>query len=151
MLQLTRIKQRFAGNQKIRLRIGEEELFLSNGERTSMALPDGEHAVEIKSGFGSVFGTVIIPAHKEIEVGFKVTNRQLTWRMVAIALVLVGALTLIFAYDQKWAFLLILAATLPSIISNRKALYVDVIGDEITPEILAELGIDPDEDRDPEN
>ena len=151
MLQLTRIKQRFAGNQKIRLRIGEEELFLANGERTTISLSRGEHPVEIRSGFGSVSGTVIIPAHKEIELGFRVSDRQLTFRMLAIAVVLAGALTLIFAYDQKWAVLLILAATIPSIISNRKALYVDVIGDEITPEILEELGIDPDEAPDAAN
>ena len=138
---LSRAKQRFGANQAVTLTVGDQEIKLKNGGQDQIKLPVGQHPVHVKSNFGKVSGTIIAPAHKEVEVGFNVTDRSMNIRLILVISLVILSLVLLYFFDIKWAFVFILIGTLPSIITNRKALYVDVIGDEITEEILEKYRI----------
>lgn len=138
---LARIRQRFGAAHAITLRVNGQDTKLRNGDSVQIKVPVGQHEVYASSGFGKVSGTIIAPAHKEIEVGFNVTDKTMTIRLILIICLVILCLVLYHFFDIKWAFLFILIGTLPSIITNRKALYVDVIGDEITEEILEKYRI----------
>ncbi len=130
-IKLTRIKQKFGRNQLIKLTVGGKECTLRNGDQEQVKLPDGQHAVRVTSGFGKINGTVILPAHKEVEVGFNVSDTTLTRRLILISLIGISVIGMVWIFDMTWAFVLLFVAMIPSIITNRKALYVDVIGEEI--------------------
>ncbi len=131
-IKLTRIEQRFSASQPIELTVGGKQITLNNGENDSIKLPKGEHEVQVVTKRnGKINGTVILPQHKEIEVGYSVSDKKLTRRLI-LALLLVGlSIWSYYYFDFKWAFLGILAGTIPGIITNRNTLYVDVIGEPI--------------------
>lgn len=131
-ITLTRIEQRFSSNQSIELMVGDQEITLENGGSERIKLPRGEHQVNVTTRRnGKINGTVILPQHKEIEVGFTVSDKKLTRRLI-LALLLVGmSIWSYYYFDFQWAFLGILAGTIPGIITNRNTLYVDVIGEPI--------------------
>lgn len=131
-ITLTRIEQRFSANQSIEMTVGGKEITLENGGSDRIKLPRGEHQVNVTTRRnGKINGTVILPEHKEIEVGFTVSDKKLIRRLI-LALLLVGmSIWSYYYFDFKWAFLGILAGTIPGIITNRHTLYVDVIGEPI--------------------
>ena len=137
-ITLTRIKLIFASRNKITLTVGDHKVLLANGDTQEIELPEGEHEVSAISQFGNIYGTVILPAHKEIEVGFTVTNSIMKRRFILIGIIFAVTIFLYQYFDSKWAFVLPAVSMLPSIITNRKALYVDVIGEEITAPIHTE-------------
>lgn len=134
-LKLTRIEQRFSANQSIEMTIGDKQVTLNNGESDRIKLPTGQHEVKVVTKRnGKINGTVILPQHKEIEVGFTVSDKKLTRRLILVLLLVGMSIWSFYYFDFKWAFLGIIAGTLPGIITNRNTLYVDVIGDPIVAE-----------------
>lgn len=134
-LKLTRIKQRFSANHPIVLTIGGKQITLNNGENDTIKLPAGEHPVNVRTkSNGKIDGTVILPQHKEIEVGFTVSDKKLTRRLILVLLLVGMSIWSYYYFDFKWAFLGIVAGTVPGIITNRNTLYVDVIGEPILSE-----------------
>lgn len=131
-LTLTRIEQKFAANQLINMTVGGQEVALTKGEQDSITLPKGEHQVRVTTKRnGTITGTVILPEHKEIEVGFTVSDQKLLKRLILVLLLVGMSIWSYYYFDFKWAFLGILAGTIPGIITNRHTLYVDVIGEPI--------------------
>lgn len=134
-INLTRIEQRFSSNQSIEMTVGGKQITLNNGENESIKLPIGQHDVQVVTKRnGKISGTVILPQHKEIEVGFTVSDKKLTRRLILMLLLAGMSIWSYYYFDFKWAFLGILAGTIPGIITNRNTLYVDVIGDPIIAE-----------------
>lgn len=115
--------------------VGGKQITLNNGENESIKLPIGQHDVQVVTKRnGKISGTVILPQHKEIEVGFTVSDKKLTRRLILMLLLAGMSIWSYYYFDFKWAFLGILAGTIPGIITNRNTLYVDVIGDPIIAE-----------------
>ncbi len=130
-LSLSRTKQMFASGHVVTVSIAGQEVKLKNGETTSLDLEDGEYPLSVKSMFGTVGGTVMVPRQQEIELGFNVSDRQMRRRILFGLSLVVMTLLMVFQFDQKWAPILILVGTLPTIILNRKALWVDVLEEEM--------------------
>lgn len=126
-VKISRIKQRFARVQMVTVTSGEQKAMLRSGETITWDLPAGEHRFGVRSGFGSGTAVLNVPEQREVEIGFTVTDEQMRKRLWLILALLALTLFMVFYLGYKWAPLLILIGTIPTIVANRKALYVDVV------------------------
>ncbi|MBK0381927.1 hypothetical protein I5M32_03060 [Pedobacter sp. SD-b] len=127
-LIVKRKKQFFGSFKIVNVTIDDRFVFnLGNGEGFKIDLPENSHQIAIESCFGSEQLTLKENwfLNKEIQIGFKKTDKELLLIIAAILLVCISSIYIDFKYDLNFISIVLILPFL-FMMDNKSQLFTEI-------------------------